>query len=533
MHLLAHLAQPPALTWAKAAIGVAACALLWLEARPKPRVSERLKRRMGVALGAVALFAYFQFGSLPQGRYYHHWEMFHYYLGAKYAPELGYTRLYACTAVADAESGARAAVERRTIRDLRTDGLVSGAEVLRDEASCKRRFTPTRWRAFSSDVAWFRSETHDPRLWEAMQRDHGYNPSPVWTVAGHALSSILPTDLRWLELGSLLDAVLIAGTFGLLGWAFGWRVMAVGMVFLGTQAPAELAYNGGSLLRFDWLFLAVAAMALWRRGYGFWAGLCLATTALVRVFPALLWAGPLVILARSVWRKGRLTSRFRRMLAGGATAAALLVPLGALAAGSGSYGEFAEHISMHARTPISNHMSLKTLFWYSYEHRLAREYEPDSSAPTATWEAVRLQQLEEHRWAFWTTAVALTALFAVAVWRIRTLWLSVGLSLLLVITWTDPACYYFSAWVLAAPLTRARRSLELALVGAATTSQLLAARLPNVDDRHVALAALYVLFTVVAVVLFTRPPKTEGWRSLLLAPRHDLDEEDQPCQRNA
>ena len=52
-------------------------------------------------LAALAVGNYTDFGQWTRDRYVNGWEFFHYYLGSKYAPELGYTELYAAALVAD------------------------------------------------------------------------------------------------------------------------------------------------------------------------------------------------------------------------------------------------------------------------------------------------------------------------------------------------------------------------------------------------------------------------------------------------
>src|SRR5688572_14934513 len=83
-------------------------------------VSERTKKRIAIAMSALSIGAYFYFFN-PNVRYpdyYNRHELFHHNLGAKYANEIGYMRLYSCVAAADAELGRGFEVRRREMRDL-------------------------------------------------------------------------------------------------------------------------------------------------------------------------------------------------------------------------------------------------------------------------------------------------------------------------------------------------------------------------------------------------------------------------------
>src|SRR5690606_39088007 len=49
-------------------------------------------------LGIFSLALWWELFSFHRGRYLHSWDFGHYYIGAKYFPELGYDRLYECLA---------------------------------------------------------------------------------------------------------------------------------------------------------------------------------------------------------------------------------------------------------------------------------------------------------------------------------------------------------------------------------------------------------------------------------------------------
>jgi hypothetical protein len=84
------------------ALGVAVAALaLSFVAR---RVGRRAPAWLAVAGGTLASLAVAVWLGLGNDVVrFHTWEHFHYYLGAKYFRELSYSRLYACTAVVEAE----------------------------------------------------------------------------------------------------------------------------------------------------------------------------------------------------------------------------------------------------------------------------------------------------------------------------------------------------------------------------------------------------------------------------------------------
>jgi hypothetical protein len=288
--------------------------------KPGQRLSRRANRLASTALAVCAVLsvvAYFQFGRLPAGLV-HRWEMFHYYVGSKYHAELGYERLYRCSAVADAEDGVRAS-DKRVIRDLETDDVVRVAEVVAQPQQCKAHFAPDRWSAFKNDVRFFRRGL-GRKAWESAQLDHGYNPPPLWTATWGKLAALVPATPRHLQLLAAIDLGLMLGTALALGLSFGFGTAALSVVFWGTQAASEIGWTGGGLGRQDWLFLCVAGLSLaHRRKFG-WAGAALTLAGLLRLFPLLLLLGPAVVwLGR--WRaEGRAPVALRRFVLGAALA---------------------------------------------------------------------------------------------------------------------------------------------------------------------------------------------------------------------
>ena len=166
-----------------------------------------------VVLAAVG-FVNFGFFHVVQRQQIHYWDAFHYFVGAKYLPELGYTRLYEATYVAGREMRAFAGIER--IRDLPTYQARDARSI--DAAAVRARFTDARWRAFKQDLLFFGPRIPD---WRRLFLDHGYNDPPPRALLLHTLVRWLPATPLTLAALTSIDYVLIGAALTLAARAFG------------------------------------------------------------------------------------------------------------------------------------------------------------------------------------------------------------------------------------------------------------------------------------------------------------------------
>src|SRR5450432_3469012 len=106
-----------------------------------------------IALALAMTFAWTNYGAL-RGNFTltHHWEQFHFYLGAKYQKEVGWFDLYRAALMADRETAHALTVTE--IRDIRTFELMSVDQALQDAPRVRARFTDERWAEFKAD--WLR-----------------------------------------------------------------------------------------------------------------------------------------------------------------------------------------------------------------------------------------------------------------------------------------------------------------------------------------------------------------------------------------
>lgn len=486
------------LSLVKLGVALAAAAAVFVLGQRAPAGDWR-RRLGGGGLGVfavVAVCAYFQFGRVSAGLV-HRWEMYHYYVGAKYHAELGYERLYECAALADAENGAPPRPGRR-IRDLRTDGTLLAAEVSNAPEQCKAHFSAARWSTFKSDIGFFRRGLG--KRWEQAQLDHGYNPPPLWTATWGKLAQQVPLTVRNLQLLAGLDVLLMLGVLTALWACFGRTTAALGAVFWGTQAASEFGWTGGGLGRQDWLFFAVLGVGLLRRNRNAWAGAALALSGQLRLFPLLFLVGAGLVLLARCWRERRLSGPARRLLAGAALATSIGLGVSVAHGGARDYRDFWSHIQLRREAVVNNHMGLRTLL---------------SAAPVAAetmgsegprWYAERRERLVRFDLAFKVAALALAGLVGAAICQARRAWLGVSLATALVPLLLDPANYYYSCFVLLVPLFAQRRAFGVLLCVTAAGGQLLSLRFAAPEARFVALSCLYVGVSVLSAVSLLKIP---------------------------
>jgi len=483
--------------------------------RARRPVPGHLRRRIGVGLGIAALGAYYADARLSYPGFFHVWDQYHYFVGSKYFGELGYDRLYRCSAVALTRAGPGLAAEIRApgrmLRDLEGGNqLVPAARLLAQPELCTRHFSPERWRSFVADVRFFR-ETAGAEHWALMLGDHGYNPPPLWTLAGGTLAGLRPASTRWLQALACIDLMLVAGTFLVLYRGFGWRAASLAAVVWGCQSLSLFYWTGGALLRQDWLFLMALSASLARRRRYAWSGATLATAGLLRVFPLLAAFGWAAAAIAGLLHRRRVDPVHQRLLAGGLLAGAVLIPLSALKTGYAAYPAFYRHtLQQHARTPLSNLVGLGVLTTYRpgdspESGRMAATVDARAPDPHAEWKAIRRLRAEEARpWTVRAMTLGL-GLLALAAAR-RKPWTAISLGFIPVFLVTELTCYYFSIIALAAPLARLRRVLEPALLAFAAASLPPMVLLRWNDDRYAVLSLLTGMLAavVVAALLGTR-----------------------------
>jgi hypothetical protein len=340
--------------------------------RGRPDALARVRTVALVALALVAYGSYYYFFRFTHVGGLDSADMLQYYVGAKYFPEIGYFGTYDCTLAALVEQDLADVDAIPLVRNLRTLRGESARRSLVRGRRCQQAFTESRWQEFKQDVRWFRLRMPEHQ-WFHVLEDHGYNPTPVWTLLGRGLAEQTPTRAppmrrlaradRWVMGVAILGLVL----------AFGPEVGALAVIAWGTGFPWRYAWVGDAMLRQVWLGATLLGLVALRRRRDFAGGVLLAGAAALRVFPAV-FAGGYLLGAAERWWRTRAWREPLRFLLGATLALAVLVPAGAWASGHGfgAYAEFVEKISTFTAEGALNKVGLGVALQRTIESPLWR-----------------------------------------------------------------------------------------------------------------------------------------------------------------
>ncbi|RYE79268.1 MAG: hypothetical protein EOO74_03980 [Myxococcales bacterium] len=543
------------LAMAKLLIALVALVALFYEASRESEgnpVSRRTKKWVAGALAVVGMISYFQFFQIGYKEFYHRWEFYHYYIGAKYYRNIGFEGIYTCTAVAESElpNGSAAPndkplqdIKTRKLRDLRVNLIVDSAEWVEHPEKCKVGFNKSdgtldteKWESFKKDVAFFRRVMWG-NYWRDSQKDHGYNPPPVWGITGSLFANLHPASEVYCKLLSAIDVCLFAGMFGCIAWAFGWRVLCLAIVFWGTQDASPFYWTGGAFLRQDWLFYTIVSACMIRRKKYAVGAAMLTYGAMLRVFPMFFFFGWAVVAAayiykkikteKNVWAEGflpgwrRITHPAHRQLGIGLLVAApVLFGISCAVHGFKAWPDFMHHtIGTHGKTALTNNMGWKTIVAHSAEGRMQIAKDPRMQDPFQKWKDMRTNRAtKDLKLVYRAGQIIMIGMFVYACWRLKNLWVVQALGCILAVSMVELTCYYYSFFIFGAMLSKGRRPIEFALIGAALLSEVCHRNFGFFDDRFTAMSVVFVVLAMFMTAMYMRRPWVASERARPLVP---------------
>lgn len=302
-------------------------------------------RRLAATLLLLLLVAVFarSTSSVAYGPEQHWiWGVFHYYLGAKYFPELGYTNLYACALQADNEAEGRWDLVD-SVRGMESYQI--GSRFLL--APCPRaNFSAEKWAAFTRDVEFF-AAAGSPEHFDHVFEDKGFNPPPSWVALARPFAQAVPLSSGLTRIMFNLDiAAIIAGM--LIIWWGGSGVAAILTGWLAVIYAGSFGLIAGNFFQYFWFPLVILAAVLWQKRKPEKSGIALGLAVGLQVFPVFFG---IPIMAR--WlielRRGNKESRIYLKFSGALALTVLsCVLVGSTAGrGPGAWGEWNSKIAIH------------------------------------------------------------------------------------------------------------------------------------------------------------------------------------------
>ncbi len=503
----------------------AALVLAWLHATPGGPAAgegesggagsaerrERQARRLLTALALLAAVGWLNFFSFHGRRtWIHLHDVAHYDLGSKYHAELGYGDLYTGMLRAEAEThGDR--FRALEARDLATHEQVDIRVLLGRSDSVKERFTPERWASFKRDVDFFRSRL--AAQYGAVLLDHGFNPTPVWALAGGWLGNRVPAGSHAGILAlTLIDPILVLSALALAGWAYGLHAATLALLHFCVIFGATFGWTGGAFMRQAWFLAVVACACLLQKRRHAAAGAALALAASLRVFPVLFLLPPAFKAGWAVAAKLRATGpgnllawapprRWNAFFAGFSATALVLVGATLLAPGGwASWSAFATNLETHAASIAPNIVGLtEALSWRSGAGKVTQE---------------ELRDLKLRRQKIYAAQILLVflPLVAVAAWTSRRFTDAACLTLAMPLTLAGLSlASYYHVFLVLLVLAFRKRPRELSLIFAA---EAVSYALMLFEERE---ALLYVYRAVALAMLYAillQDPIRREWRRL-------------------
>lgn len=336
-------------------------ALFWV------RLPQHVRLVLLTVLAVTASLNYYRWGPRSLYEKVDVYDVIHYYLGAKYYPELGYEGLYPALILVDHDNGPKTGQLKRYRAQTAAgyefrpveDALERGRELR------ETRFTEERWRSFEHDsLVLSRDIGISNASWRKLLLDLGFNGSPFWAALARPLVELVPVEsVKYL---CLLDPVLIGTGLLALWYAYGGVTALWALIFVAAAYSMRWPVAGEALLRYFWLASLLWALALVKMGRPALAGVATGLAALARIFPIVWLFGLGVLALHRLARRPfdlRNMDRFALFVGAGFASCVLAAAIWvALDVGMGSFADHAVEMGLHVGRLASRHIGLAVTF---------------------------------------------------------------------------------------------------------------------------------------------------------------------------
>ena len=498
----------------KLCLMIGTLAAILFRALPHKKMKAETAGNLLTIAAIIAGLAYINFGAFHGRVYNHFWEQFHYVLGAKYFPEMGYDGLYAASIEAQTRKNPEAYGGRiqAQIRDLRSNEMVAGnAPSTREHRTeVKARFSDERWREFVDDNYHFLWR-NSPGYITSIRRDHGFNPPPSWTFVARlfAWPKIDDSSLAWM---ANLDMILLITMFVVVFRTYGSRIGCIALILFGLNYAGRYYWVGGAFLREDWLACSVIGICMIKKERYMLGGALIGWATAVRVFPVLFLFGPGILGLRALLRREKLKWAFQ-IVGGFVLALAIALAAGSLTGrGPSAWTEFADAITLHRGTWLTNNVGFENVVLYDMETMNREIVDFSLPEPWIHWQA-KMDRLKEERSAItWGLRGVLLLILAAACWRAKVEEAAAFGGMVAIFTVVVTTCYYWQMLLMIAFLRS--RTLLYGMIGLNIFMAILHFLTPSFEMRY----GLYSWGLLVLFLAFLLPKAWVEFQELRGAP---------------
>jgi len=451
------------------------------------------KRRLALcALTLISIAAWSNFFQFHYHSFVHRHEFFHYYLGSKYSPELGYTRLYECTVAADKEDSFSPGYS--AIRNLSSNTIQNISEL--NSSECTKHFSKDRWLLFKKDLSWFRSQL-DSDEYARVLKDHGYNATIVWNLIGYSLSNMAPISTAFVSVLSWIDPILMIIAFVFCFKSFGLIPTASVIIFWGCNYLASFSWTGGAFLRADWLAALLIGVSLLKQKRFFTSGVALSYAGLARIFPfstlAVVGIGGIVsFIFEKKWREG-----FWKVVLGSCVSVFLLAGVSIWSmGGTWHVKEFIHNTEKHFKTYSTNFVGIKSLLNFDTDSTTQIYQDPRKLDPFEDWKKEK-NRLEKSRSYIFVLVALLYLSLIIGISRNAELWelACLGVTLILFINLSNYDYYALMPLALLSANERSKYA-GLGLIVLGCFSWLVPQAFKNPDEVYAVFSLLTCIYGV-------------------------------------
>lgn len=179
--------------------------------------------------------------------------------------------------------------------------------------------------------------------------------------------------------------------------------MLIALIYFSVNFISSFNWIGGAFLRYDWFAALIFALCMINNKRYAWAGVFISYATMVRIFPVLFLAGPLVKGIEGIRKKKSFPNEYKRFFAAFIMTSLLLFGYSCIhGRGLQNWNNFKKKIVFHSQTLSANSVGFKVIFlsepaWSDIDSLLAKYGKPGEDIENSIGDAKRAEAQRRSR----------------------------------------------------------------------------------------------------------------------------------------